>query len=316
MPAEPPFETEPLLEPPPKAAGRVLLVFLAYVLLAVVGGALSAPWIHGLLTSIVERPIPFNELTIRWMQVLALVGLWPLLAAAGLSYKSGFGLSTGAERNGWRELGRGTVWGVVALLIVVFGLVLFEVRAVRPERMTVAYIPLALLKAAMTAYVVATVEELWFRGALHSVFRRGFGPAAAIALGAALYAAVHFLRSPQAIDPEVAGWLAGFQVLGLAFDGFAGSASWSDFAALTLAGIWLGLARERGANVWVCIGLHAGWVLVIQLTRRLTLLERDAEFGFLVGRFDGVIGWLGFTALLLMVFVFLAWSRSASRRPK
>jgi uncharacterized protein len=66
--------------------------------------------------------------------------------------------------------------------------------------------------------------------------------------------------------------------------------------------VLLGLVRERTGRVAECIGLHAGWVFVIGLTRRLTEAVPDAGHTWLAGRYDGVIG-----VLAGAVFLALAW---------
>ena len=70
-------------------------------------------------------------------------------------------------------------------------------------------------------------------------------------------------------------------------------------AALLIAGLWLGLARRLSGSLWVCFGLHAGWVLVIQSMRRLSAVNDEAAASGLVGQFDGFIGWLAAGMLLL-----------------
>jgi hypothetical protein len=76
---------------------------------------------------------------------------------------------------------------------------------------------------------------------------------------------------------------------------FTDSADWRNldsFVALILVGVFLGMVRERTGHIGWCIGLHAGWVFVIQVARYLTDGNDASPYAFLTGDYDGVIGWL------------------------
>jgi hypothetical protein len=66
----------------------------------------------------------------------------------------------------------------------------------------------------------------------------------------------------------------------------------SSMAALFMVGVFLALVREHTGHIAWGIGLHAGWVFVIQVTRRMTDGNPEAPAAFLVGTYDGIIGWL------------------------
>jgi hypothetical protein len=83
-----------------------------------------------------------------------------------------------------------------------------------------------------------------------------------------------------------------------------------------MAGLLLALVRERAGHIGWCIGLHAGWVLVIQASRRLTDVNDDSPLSFLVGDYDGIIGWLAALWIGLLMALYwpgLALWRSQSR---
>ncbi len=71
------------------------------------------------------------------------------------------------------------------------------------------------------------------------------------------------------------------------------------------AGFFLALIRHRTGRIAECIGIHAGWVMVIQIFRKLTYPNTENSWTFVVGSFDGVIGLLAgvwFTALGIAYF--------------
>ena len=70
--------------------------------------------------------------------------------------------------------------------------------------------------------------------------------------------------------------------------------------ALFAAGVFLSLVRLRTGNIAQCIGIHAGWVLVIKVTKSISTVNYESGWGFLVGTYDGVIGFMGFAWLCLL----------------
>jgi hypothetical protein len=69
----------------------------------------------------------------------------------------------------------------------------------------------------------------------------------------------------------------------------------------------LGLIRARTGHIAACIGLHAGWVCVIGVLRGLSVRNPASPWSFLVGDYDGVVGWLVFAwaALIIGLYAFL-----------
>jgi hypothetical protein len=109
---------------------------------------------------------------------------------------------------------------------------------------------------------------------------------------ALLYAAVHFLK-PHPLPDGVAFDPAGAaQMLAQVFTGVFQWEHVDSMAALFLVGVFLALVRERTGHIGWCIGLHAGWVFVIQVSRHLTDGDQSSVYAWVAGDYDGVIGWL------------------------
>jgi uncharacterized protein len=253
--------------------------------------------------------IPFHRLVFRLMKLAAVVGVWPLLIALDLRGRAAWGLGRGeVDRGPGRGLLLGLGVGVASLGLVVAALLALGVRVFAPP--SDPALASLLLRAALTAVVVAAVEEIWLRGGLQSACRRLFGPVAAVLGIAAFYGLIHFLRPDLPVSLDEAGWSGGLRVLGGSFGRLADPGILDSLFALVAAGVLLGLVRERTGRVAECIGLHAGWVFVIGLSRRLTETVPDAGQGWVAGRYDGVIG-----VLAGAVFLALAWGwRPGPRR--
>jgi len=83
--------------------------------------------------------------------------------------------------------------------------------------------------------------------------------------------------------------------------------------SLFLVGVLLALVREGRGQIGWCIGLHAGWVFVIQMTRKLTDGNAASGLAFLAGDYDGIIGWLAAVWIGALAALFWAWSDHGPR---
>ena len=277
----------------------------------VAGGALAGP-LHAALDALGIEPADFSGFTLRLVQLFALLGLWPLLRVLHLHGSEAWGLT---PRSGVRTLLAGSLRGFVAGALMMAALlavlVVTGARSGGGDPGAVDWLP-RLVGFLAAAVAVAFIEELWFRGALHSAFQRIGGAPAAILAVAALYSAVHFIDASLSFASSEIGIGSGFLVLGTAFHDFAGPGIAGPAAALFAAGVLLGVVRYRRGGVAECIGIHAGWVLVNKVGRTLTVPEPDSRWAWLAAGYDGVIGWAG-GALFLLVAL-LCWHRLAPPR--
>ena len=296
---------------------RCVVCLACYVLGVLAFGGLLAYPVYAVLALVGIALGEFHEFTLRFTQLLALVGLWPVLVALGLSGSRAWGF--GATANGsrfWIGVLAGLVAGVLMLLVLIALLVTLGVRVVPGSIGMTASAWVALLtRAIAAALVVAVVEEIWFRGALHSSIRSSAAPLVAVVGVAALYAAVHFVRADTTLDEAQLGWSSGLVVITHAFHRFEPPAIIDSFAALFAAGALLGLVRHRTGRIAECIGVHAGWVLVIRLARETTVTGHDARFAWLVGDFDGVIGWAAFAWFVVLALVYY-WAGARQESPR
>lgn len=251
----------------------------------------------------------------RLAQVLMVLGVWPFLHLLGLDDRTALGYGK-PRATLLRGVARGWLAGVAILLVLVVALLALELRVPDPGNAAWgAALASKVVQALATGLLVGLIEETFFRGALFAAIRRQGGAAAAVFWSALLYAAVHFLK-PGALPPgQELDWpAAGRMVL----DVFADGADWRNldsFVALVLVGVFLGLVRERTGHVGWCIGLHAGWVFVIQVARHLTDGSAAAPHAWLTGDYDGVIGWLAAAWLAVLSLGYWGLTRRPGRPP-
>ncbi|MEA1051105.1 CPBP family intramembrane glutamic endopeptidase [Lamprobacter modestohalophilus] len=266
---------------------RITLVFFGYLFTALLlAAALTYPLMQtGWIDYDPQRVMG------RIAQLFILLGLWPFLWLMGAANRQALGFDL-ARADLLRAIRGGWLLGVAILGSLVLAELYLGVRIPDLDGLH----PLSVLEKALAALIggllIGLLEELFFRGALYSAIRRRASIGAAAVGSAALYALVHFLK-PHALPPGVVFDWAGTWSMFLHV--FVSLFQWQhldSLIALFSAGIFLALVRERTGHIGWSIGLHAGWVFVIQLSRRITDGDEVSSLAFLAGQYDGVIGWL------------------------
>jgi hypothetical protein len=211
-----------------------------------------------------------------------------------------------------KKLSGGLLLGFISLALVA-GIVLLSGGRTLTAGASAGKIIGTILGAAGTAAVVATLEEILFRGGVFGGLRRMFYWPLALVLSSLIYALVHFLQRADVAGAVV--WYSGLELLPRMLAGFTDfHALVPGFFSLTLAGALLGLAYQRTGNLYFSIGLHAGWIFCLKIYAQITLQSPHAAIWFWGGG-KMTDGWLAFFALAatLAVFPFLPLDQ---RRPR
>jgi membrane protease YdiL (CAAX protease family) len=289
-----------------KSEPRAVRAIARYLIVVFIGAALLAPPIYQAAHVIARHNSHFRDAAMqpfyryvgRCLLLVALVGLPGFFKALGVSSVSALGLRFG--RRHWAEAMQGFAWGFAALAIaaaltLAFGARIFAMDHTRAEWLN------QLRGAAITALIVAAIEEILFRGALFGTLRRERNFWAAALISSSIYAILHFFEKPP--EPDIIQWNSGFIVLAEMFRGFA---EWRmlipGFLNLVLVGLMLALAFERTGSLLFSMGLHAGFVFWVK------------SFGFLTKDVNGASTWIwgtnklvdGWMSGLLLLAIFLA----------
>lgn len=270
------------------ALALTLVAALSYPLFRLSGGALGATTVLSrgtLLLVFAGLILGSRQLGIGW-------------AATG--FPRGFGRFM-------RQIGIGFGVGLLMLGLHVAVIMALDIRVFSEVQLARhSSVPVLLLKHVGVALLLATSEELLFRGLTFAILVKFVKPAYAIAITSFYYALPHFLRSRIKLDETQMGWDSGFAVLGDAIGNALTEVDFDSFLALVCAGIFLGCVRARTVRgLGYCIGIHAGWVFVIKTCKSFTYDGNAGPFGVLVGSYDSIIGylsagWITACALLLL----------------
>ncbi len=275
---------------PPRLATGAYFFYLAGILL--LGGLLVFP-AFSIVSSGFGADIPFHRFFLRFLKLLALIGLPPLMISLGLHTRRRWGYGSDAHLF-TVEFFIGLAIGTASILWVYLFLWVLGVRlpvAAAPFSAS-EWVSLA-TKALTTGLVVAVIEETWFRGALQGAISKTHSVMVAVVVTASLYGLVHFIRADGA-PSSAPDWASGLAMLPALFSRLRNPAIIPDLLALTAAGVWLSLLRIHTGRISLAIGVHAGWVMVLKMGKKLTTANPESELGWLVGSYNGVIGWLAF----------------------
>ncbi len=281
---------------------RALGIYIAIVFL---GGALLAPWLYSLAQACAGTfpklaHQPFHRFVNRALLIFALAGLWPLLRALGATSLREIGLVQPAAH--CRKLLRGFLLGFISLALVAAVTLVAGGRAFTQQNEAIRLTE-KLLGAALSAVVVAMLEETLFRGGIFGGLRRVFHWSIALVVSSMIYAMVHFLENAN--YEGAVTWLSGLELLPRMMRGFT---NWEQivpgFFNLTLAGLLLALAYQRTGNLYFSIGLHAGWIFWLKSYGALTADVAGAHARFW-GTGKMIDGWLALVVLSLTLFLFI-----------
>lgn len=277
--------------------------FCFYTLGVFLIGALIAYPFY-LLIDVLGGDIPFYKVVHRSQKLMALLLLVPLLLYLRNHHRCSWGVP--ASYIHWaKEISIGLLIGGLTLGFIV--VILFGLRVrVFHEPIVLAEFNFILLicNALIAGLVIGHIEELWFRGGLFAATRAFLGAFETILLTAVIYAIVHFIRFDEGFKYGAVEWYSGLLVTQMSFSQFTNPEIVDSLFALFVAGIFLALVRNRTGSIGLCIGIHAGWVAVIKLTRKISTVDWSNDWVFLIGRYDGVIGELAILTFGLSVLVY------------
>ncbi|HXS29717.1 MAG TPA: CPBP family glutamic-type intramembrane protease, partial [Steroidobacteraceae bacterium] len=274
--------------------------FLAFVMVllgAMLVAAVLSPWMQWMLSPI--QVFPLHRVFSRLTMLGVLAGTLWLLRRKDLARREVLGYDLP-----WPAFARRLLLGLAAGLLLMTAalapLFLLGVREWNPAR--TAQLPLLLLKGLGSGLLVALIEETFFRGAMQGALLRQNARRLALFAVPAFYAAVHFLGRASSVPADEVNATSGFTALSGFFSLYAHPLLLLDaFLALYFVGLLLALLRQRMGDIACCIGLHAGFVAMIAVFRKLSL-PGASDWSFLVARFDGLLGtWIALLAALLCV---------------
>jgi len=290
---------------------RAFFALVAFLVLAlVVAAALTYPaWWLVMLVS--DQPV--HRVMHRIAMLVAFIGLIWIFRRWNVASKEALGYAL-PRREFMRQLLLGLVCGVAIMLPLMLTLFGLDVRELKANfDWSAGRIAGLIASGLLSGLVVAFIEETFFRGALFTAVRRESGTALAIILPSLLYASVHFLGGRLRLPREEIDWSTGFAVLQKLLERYATPLDLVDsFLALFAVGVLLALVRVRTNAIAACIGLHASWVCTIAFVRGASTVDPQTPASWIVGSYDGVIGWGAVAWIAVMAIIYTVVARRSA----
>jgi uncharacterized protein len=290
---------------------RAFAIFLGLIALGLAGIAILGYPTWLLLSPWLDNP-KFHRISSRVGMALLIVGFVFVARRLAIAdrHSLGFGLP-------WRpfvaEVGKAVFFGMLLMMPAVLTMIAFDMLEPDGDLLSAGQWVRLVLGGLITGLTVAFIEETFLRGAMLTAIKRESGAGVAIALTSLVYAAVHFFGRYRVRPADVdAG--SGVDMLTHILGVFAEPQRILDaFLCLLAVGVLLGMVRVRTGNIAAPIGLHAGWVAVIYVVRETTNRRADAPGSWMLGEFDGFIGWLVLAWTLVLGVTLSWWYRPKAR---
>jgi len=286
---------------------RAFAIFLGLIALGLAGIAILGYPAWLLISPWLDNP-KFHRISSRVGMALLVVGF--LFAARHLKIgdrqSMGFGLAPGRFV---ADVGKAVFFGALLMMPAVLTMIAFDMLQPDGPPLDAEHWVRLVLSGVITGLTVAFIEETFLRGAMLTAIKRESGAWVAIVLTALVYAAVHFLGRYRVKAADVNPG-SGIDMLTHTLAVFGQPAAIVDaFLCLFAVGVLLGMVRVRTGNIAAPIGLHAGWVAVIYVVRETTDRRPDAAGSWMLGEFDGFVGWLVLAWTLVLGLALTWWYR-------
>ncbi|HEV2703019.1 MAG TPA: CPBP family intramembrane glutamic endopeptidase [Steroidobacteraceae bacterium] len=254
--------------------------------------------------------IPIHRVRDRVAMLLIAAGLWFFLPRWQLATRDvlGYGLP---RRIFLRQLSAGFLAALALMLPLVLALLGLAIRV--PGNFTSPAALTGLIGQGLLAgLAVGFIEETCFRGVMYGGIERESGVVLATLLPTVLYAAGHFFGGTLRVPQDQVTFASGFRIVADVFTKFERPLDVLDsFLALCALGVLLSLIRKRTGAIAGGIGLHAGAVCVIWVMTKSTHVNPGSHWAWLVGDYNGVIGWMACAWICVIAGVYSVVGRRA-----
>ncbi len=288
-----------------------LIVFVIYFALALMLGAAIAYPLHQFLTNWMD--LDFDRVVSRSVLLMAIILFFGLFKLLKFKSWQELGFSNN-KKQFFRDFAKGLGYGILIMLPVIAGLLITQNRVIDKD-WEISFVNIAglFLTGLSAGIIVALIEETLFRGALLTAVKNQSTVAFAVITTSFIYALVHFLQPTIELNPNSLNWSSGFVLLKDALQALTQvSLIFDSFIALFLAGVLLAFVRIRSNRIALCMGIHAGWVVVIKVFKRVTDTNVQSEYAFLTGNYDKVIGYLAAICLAIFIIIYLNYQNKSS----
>ncbi len=260
-----------------------MLVALAILALgSIVSACFLTPIVYEILGYFMGKvPWPYSRVFDRVIMLCALVAIILLRKRFNLSEiaVAWRGSSTAAA---FKKFGMGLLLTLAATLLV-FPLLVDDNKFLWADHSFDYYLS-KLPKVVAGALILSFIEESFFRVMLFSALKRTMPLIAAAVVSSIVYSTIHFFSPVSSYIYPGYNLTVGFDYMVLLFHRFALPGIPAALFGLFLVGMVLCFTIERTRSFWLCVGLHAGWVISVKLAFLVVYSANEANFPAGIGR--------------------------------
>ena len=213
-----------------------------------------------------------------------------------------------------KNIFKGFLFSIVLSLPLLIMMFAFNIREINFSLILFdLYFFLSLLLITFLSFLIAFIEESFFRGILVQKSESILNTFLVIILSALVYSVFHFLKITLIIDESLV-WYTGLNELYNLFSNLFSLISYDAALTLFLFGIFLSIIRVNFKSISYCIGIHAGFIFVIKLVRQNSTVNFESDLDFLLSPYDHFTGYLssGWIVILLLIFSLIIYKKNFS----
>ena len=278
-----------------------ILTLVCFLLLCYLFGSLLAYPLFELFNDPAEHP--FHKLARHCSLIFGLLFSFCLVWYFNKTRQPVYGFDIGLS-NFIKQLVAGLLIGCLILIVVEIILLSFSVHIWdETKSLSLSYVSHQLLKGLVVGLIVGFLEEVLFRGNIYKFLDIYYSAMIVIFLTSVVYAAVHFIKFPVIESVTTLQWFSGPTMLPGAMGSLFDLNILDTFITLFLLGVLLATVRMRYQSIAMCIGIHAGVVMMVKVSRRLTDFNPETDWSFLVNDTDRQMGIVASLILLISCLI-------------
>ncbi|MCM8534681.1 MAG: CPBP family intramembrane metalloprotease [Lentisphaeraceae bacterium] len=286
---------------------RTLIIFGSYLAYIFILGSFLAYPLYELVQSIFPEGSyiaekPFGKVANRGYMLVALLGFYPVWKGLKCNSKTDLGFDI-SKKGFYQEFRSGLIFGFFSLILLGILIVSLGIRPFENDA-TISMVIKAFFTVLPGAIILAFIEEIFFRGVLLNSMSRSLNAVKAILLTSFIFATIHFLRNKTdgvIVDPN---WFSGFTYLKTTFVNYSDPKFIGSWLTLFSCSVFLSFLSLHHGNIARCVGVHAGWVLILGVVKKITDDDKNSPLDWMIGSYDKVTGYLAFIIISSICFFF------------
>lgn len=286
---------------------RTITIFGSYLAFVFVLGSFVAYPLYELVQSIFPAGSyiaekPFGKVANRGYMLVAFIGFYPVWKGLKCNSKTDLGFDI-SKKDFYLEFRSGLFFGFLSLILLGILIITLGIRPLEHDA-SLSIAIMAFFKVLPGAIILAFIEEIFFRGVLLNSMSRSLSAVKAILITSIIFATIHFLRNKTDGVIDNPDWFSGFAYLKTTLVNYSDPKFVGSWLTLFACSIFLSFLSLHHGNIAKCVGVHAGWVLILGVVKKITDDDKSSPLNWMIGSYDKVTGYLAFIIISTICFLF------------